>query len=99
MLAGLGLAMFTYRRSVPSPQGGRLGLLVGLRSIALALVLFLLFEPIWRSVTRSEEPPVLAVLVDDSQSLSEDETASTLRAALVSIDKLDVPAEALRRFR
>ncbi|MEO1632086.1 MAG: vWA domain-containing protein, partial [Bacteroidota bacterium] len=99
LLAGLGLAMFTYRRSVPSPQGGRLGLLVGLRSIALALVLFLLFEPIWRSVTRSEEPPVLAVLVDDSQSLSEDETASTLRAALVSIDKLDVPAEALRRFR
>ncbi|MEL6772144.1 MAG: vWA domain-containing protein [Bacteroidota bacterium] len=99
LLAGFGLAMFTYRRSVPSPQGRRLGLLVGLRSTALALVLFLLFEPIWRSVTRSEEPPVLAVLVDDSQSLSEDETASTLRAALASIDKLDVPTEALRRFR
>lgn len=43
---------------------------MGLRFAALFLILLLLFEPIWRQFDQDSRPPVLAVLVDDSQSLS-----------------------------
>ncbi len=72
LLCALGAAAvtyWTYRRTVPPiGRGWRLAL-GGLRFLALFLVLFLLFEPVLRRLSRSEEPPVLAVLVDDSQSL------------------------------
>lgn len=40
-----------------------------LRAAALSFILFLLLEPVWQTVTRSEEAPLLALLVDDSLSL------------------------------
>ena len=69
-LAAAGLAYWAYRRTVPALAPGRRALLMGLRWLALFLVLFLLFEPVWQRVLRDERPPVLAVLVDESQSLS-----------------------------
>ena len=63
------LTYWTYRRTVPRVSTARLTVLRGLRFAALFIVLFLLFEPIWRQLLRDERPPVLAVLVDDSQSL------------------------------
>ena len=63
------LTYWTYRRTVPRVSTARLAVLRGLRFAALFIVLFLLFEPIWRQFLRDERPPVLAVLVDDSQSL------------------------------
>ena len=63
------LTYWTYRRTVPRVSTARLAVLRGLRFAALFIVLFLLFEPIWRQFLRNERPPVLAVLVDDSQSL------------------------------
>ena len=63
------LTYWTYRRTVPRVSTARLAVLQGLRFAALFIVLFLLFEPIWRQFLRDERPPVLAVLVDDSQSL------------------------------
>lgn len=44
--------------------------LMALRFAALAVLLFLLMEPIWQRITTAEQPPVLAVLVDNSLSLS-----------------------------
>ena len=69
LLVALGLTWWTYGRSVPRVPTGRRLLLSALRGTALALVLFLLFQPVLRQVEATEEPPVLAVLVDDSQSL------------------------------
>ena len=63
------LTYWTYRRTVPRVSTARLAVLQGLRFAALFIVLFLLFEPLWRQFLRDERPPVLAVLVDDSQSL------------------------------
>ncbi len=63
-------AWWSYRRSVPRPAGWRFPVLVGLRAAAFALVLFLLFEPVWTRVVSRGEAPLVAVLVDASQSIT-----------------------------
>ena len=83
-LAGA-LAWWSYGRTTPTLGGWRRVVLPALRFGALALVLFLLFEPLWRTLTRSDEPPLLAVLVDDSLSLrlgGDRSPAASVRAAL-----------------
>lgn len=91
------LTYWTYRRSVPRVSTARQAVLMGLRFAALFIVLFLLFEPIWRQFLRDERPPVLAVLVDDSQSLgleaeSEGEPldlAATMRRTVEALPAID----------
>ena len=63
------LAWWAYGRSTPAVSGVRRAALAGLRWAALFLVLLLLVEPVWRRVARTGEAPLLAVLVDDSESL------------------------------
>lgn len=70
LLAAAGLTFWTYRKTVPALSVRRRWLLMCLRGSALFLVLFLLFEPIFRRFHREARPPVLAVLIDDSQSLT-----------------------------
>ena len=69
LAAAAALTYWTYRRTVPRVPAGRRAVLIGLRFTALAILLFLLFEPLWRQFRRSERAPVLAVLVDESQSM------------------------------
>ena len=69
VLAGA-FAWWSYRRSVPRPTGWRFPTLVGLRTAAFALVLFLLFEPVWSRTVGRGEAPLVAVLVDTSLSLT-----------------------------
>ena len=64
------LAYWVYTNTVPSLPTPKRIFLTALRFGSLCIVLFLLFEPILRSITQTERPPVLAVLIDDSQSLS-----------------------------
>ena len=68
LLAGV-LAWWTYGRTTPEVTGGRRGLLTGLRTASLSLVLLLLFGPVWRAFSTSGDEPLLAVLVDESESL------------------------------
>lgn len=69
-LAGAGgFTYWTYRSTVPSLSSVWRGVLGSLRFVALALVLFLLFEPVYRQFQQSERPPTLAVLIDDSESI------------------------------
>ncbi len=93
-LLGAGaLAWWTYGRSTPRVAGGKRVLLAGLRFAALFVVLLLLFEPVLRFLDATEEPPVLAVLVDQSQSLTADPEgdgagpagAAQARAALAAL--------------
>ena len=69
----LGAGALTYWMYQPAAVTGweRRGLMA-LRFSALALLLFLLMEPIWQRITTDEQPPVLAVLVDNTLSLSGD---------------------------
>lgn len=85
LLVAAGFSYLAYRRTVPPVSTAKRILLGGLRFVALALILFLLFEPIARQFSRTERPPVLAVLVDDSESLrvttaSGDSAASSAEA-------------------
>jgi hypothetical protein len=53
----------------PIPRSLRI-ILSGLRSLSLVLLLFLLFEPVLRYVTSKEQPPSVAILVDNSRSMT-----------------------------
>ena len=64
-----GFTWWIYRESLPPLPTGRRTLLGGLRFLVLAIILFLLFEPVWRQVSSSETPPSVAVLLDESQSI------------------------------
>ena len=73
-------SIWTYRRTVPEITTRRRAVLIALRSSALAVLLFLLFEPVL-NLQRSEElSPRVAVLLDNSKSLTV-EDAGVTRAA------------------
>ncbi len=84
-----GLTYWTYRATVPSLRAGWRLLLGGLRFLALALICFLLFEPVLQQFRSTKRPPVLAVLVDDSQSMqvvtAGDTSAARPNAARTSV--------------
>ena len=79
------LTWFTYNNSSPSPKGLYAWLLPALRFVALFVLLALLFEPILRrSLTQTDEP-VLAILIDESQSMQQHSQAldwPTIEASL-----------------
>ena len=95
LAAAAGLTWWTYGRSVPRVTTGRRLLLSALRGTALFIVLVLLFEPVLRRTDATEEPPVLAVLVDASQSLGrEDGTGDGAVSARDALQRLpDVDGE------
>ncbi|MEM6336190.1 MAG: hypothetical protein AAF752_06455, partial [Bacteroidota bacterium] len=94
IIAG-GLTWWTYRRTVPALTPARRGVLIGLRFLALALVVWLLAEPVVTWAVRDEQPPVVAVLVDASQSLGLENSGVDLAAqartalAQAGLDDLD----------
>ncbi len=63
-------SLFVYRRTIPPVPPAWRGLLAALRMLALMLVLLLLFEPILSVTRRKEKKPVVAVLIDDSASMT-----------------------------
>lgn len=69
VLIGFGLSLFTYRVTVPPISPVKKGILIGLRTFALAILAFILFEPVLNIIRATEEPPRLAVLLDNSQSV------------------------------
>ena len=92
------LAYWLYRHTVPTLPTAKRALLTVLRFSALVLVLFLLFQPILRLLDRDEKPAVLAVLIDDSQSLlltaGEDTSGGDVRAKIRQV--LDQLPETVR---
>ncbi|GIV61809.1 MAG: hypothetical protein KatS3mg044_0675 [Rhodothermaceae bacterium] len=83
LLGAAGLTYWTYRTTVPALPVGRRLVLGGLRFVALAILLFLLFEPVLRRLATREQPPVLAVLLDTSQSLRLAQPDSTATPRLI----------------
>lgn len=78
-LAGL-LTWFSYRRTEPKLSAVNRWILPGLRGVALTLLLFLLFEPVLHRTLRQANPPLLAVLIDESQSMSRQELLESFPA-------------------
>lgn len=64
------VSYFIYRVTVPPIPGGLKAVLIFLRTAGLVAVLLLFFEPVLTIVTKTETPPRVALLVDNSQSMS-----------------------------
>jgi len=69
VLAAGALTVWSYRRTVPPLSGWRRAVPAALRFTALTTILFLLAEPVVQRISNTERAPILAVLVDDTQSL------------------------------
>jgi hypothetical protein len=74
------IAIFTYRHTVPQISKSRKIIQISLRSLALALLLFALFEPVATILSVKSEPPRLAVLLDNSISAGFSEGRSDNKA-------------------
>jgi len=64
------LTWFSYRHTEPKLHGIYRWLLPVLRGLALSLLLALLFEPILRQDIKDTIPPIQAILIDESQSMT-----------------------------
>lgn len=69
ILIGIGLAVWTYRHTVPRTTPARRRLLVALRSVAIALILFVLFQPILTLTKTQERTPRVVIMLDNSRSM------------------------------
>ena len=79
-------AYWTYGRTTPAISPGRRALLSSLRGLTLAIVLFLLFDPVLRRPDVRHEPPLVAILADNSASLSLTSDSLAIRNALAAVD-------------
>lgn len=70
LLILLGLTIIFYRHTLPPLPTARRLTLSALRSLALTLLLLVVFEPVVRIVHGTTQRPVLAVLIDESQSMT-----------------------------
>lgn len=68
-------AVFSYTNTIPPITKSKKILLTTLRSIALSILLFAIFEPIYTSINATVIQPKLAVLLDNSESLGADDAS------------------------
>lgn len=65
-----GIALFSYYRTVPPISNTKRNFLILLRTLAIALLLFALFKPILSKVNSKILEPKLAILIDNSKSMT-----------------------------
>lgn len=70
VLVAVAISIFFYRRTLPPIPPAKRIFLIMLRSLALSLLLMFLFEPLLNLISKSIQEPVLAVLIDNSKSMS-----------------------------
>ena len=64
------LSLFVYRRTVPPVSSAKRYILISLRSLGLVLLFLLIGEPLLSLVTHSIDRPIVAALIDNSQSMT-----------------------------
>ncbi|HVZ41474.1 MAG TPA: hypothetical protein VHI13_19490 [Candidatus Kapabacteria bacterium] len=69
ILAGFAFAVYSYRRTSPPVTTARRWTLIVLRTIGIALLLFVIFEPILSHLAITAEPPQVIVAIDNSASM------------------------------
>lgn len=70
ILAAAGVAIYTYRSTLPPVTPLRRWTLIMLRTIGVGLLLLALFQPILSMLTVTAEQPELLVVVDNSESMN-----------------------------
>jgi hypothetical protein len=79
------VSLFVYRSTVPPVSSAKRYILISLRSLGLFLLFLLLGEPLLSLVTHSVDQPIIAVLLDDSQSMAITDAKGGRDKALKSI--------------
>lgn len=70
ILIGFGIAYYSYWKPIPPLNTGKRWFLISLRTIAMALLLFILFEPILTRLSSQEIKPKIAIYIDNSLSMA-----------------------------
>ncbi len=78
-------AYFLYKYTVPQVTTARRMLLIALRGSALTCILVAVCEPLFRITTTTEERPVVAVLADNSLSMSQSDRMGNKEKTLKSL--------------
>ena len=84
------LSMFVYRSTVPPVSSAKRYFFIFLRSLSLFLLFLLLGEPLLSLITHSVDQPIIAVLLDDTQSMALTDAKGGRDKALKSIVHSDV---------
>lgn len=88
------ISYYLYRFTVPQVSNPKRFLLITLRGTALTFIFLAVCEPIFHLSSTEEKKPVIAVLVDNSLSMSQTDTRGNKKQTLSSIVKSD----ALKKF-
>ena len=67
-IAAVAFSFWSYKETIPPSSAFIRNLLATLRSSSFIVVLFILFEPILNLTFQKKEPPIIAVLVDQTES-------------------------------
>src|SRR5579883_322693 len=84
LLASVGIAIWSYRNTIPRTTPGKRNTLIVLRSLGLAALLFAIFQPILSSTTSEKVTPSLALVLDNSQSMALPERGHALAPGAVT---------------
>jgi len=94
------LFRYRMRSAVPQLQGWRSWVLWGMQSALVALILFLLWQPALVVAELNSQQNIIAVVVDDSRSMSiADTNGSTREAAAIAALESGVLAGLQKRFQ
>lgn len=69
-IAGVAIVFFYYKYTIPPLPPNKKIILIILRSLAIVVLLSFFYEPVVDIIYRNDQPPVLAVLLDNSQSMA-----------------------------
>jgi hypothetical protein len=98
-LAAATAAWFSYRRTVPPLPPGRRAFLTALRTVTMVALALLLAEPVVQFVDTRTDAPVVAVLVDNTQSIRvSGKDAGGAMAAFLSASAASAPPGAAVRY-
>ncbi len=70
LLASILLAIWSYRNTIPRTTRSRRNTLIALRSMGIAALLFAIFQPIVSSISTDTITPSIALVMDNSQSMT-----------------------------
>ena len=95
VLAAVAVAftVFSYTNTIPPISKSKKIFLITLRSTAIIILLFAIFEPIWTSINAFVVKPKIAVLFDNSISMGIDDAAGNRKQRYKElVDKIDFSA-------
>ncbi len=104
LLGSVLLAVWSYRNTIPRTTRARRNLLIALRSLGLAALLLAIFQPLITSTTTTKVTPTMAIVMDNSQSMTLPEqgfapanpsSGGSREVAMIESIKQGIPADVL----